>query len=363
MNFFLMMSGLDGNDQSKFEKWLAQYENVAAIDSFFEDNPDLLEPEGFTENVRKLKALAKKRDDVPVEPGQIRLLNQGMTNDPDEMTCVLVMSSRYDKRWLIAPFSPYTEPATQWELDTGIDFHAYRVVETWNAAVVPDYFLQVQSSFLRNADEAVRRDALALYYREQDGKEDPGEFRNRTGAPVRFELDPRNQYLANEAFQLEPLRAKAGKAEAFLREMKPRPWFLPRFGAEPGLAGLKECASYLKFDMPLLAKTLHPFSASFADMAKERSRKPEAGFFLTVSGRPEQIRVTLREDAADLEVLSENRGGPSGAFDSWLVVSKDGKPLAGIRGSRCTIAEPGKHDSICLADPEGNLFELLPAED
>ena len=136
MNFFLMMSGLDGDDQAKFKQWLDQYETVAAVEDFFENNPGLPGSESFTENIGALKALAKKRDDVPVEPGQIRLLNQDMTNNPDEFTCVLVLSSRYNNRWLVAPFSPYTQPATQWELDTGIDFHAYRVVESWNALVL-----------------------------------------------------------------------------------------------------------------------------------------------------------------------------------------------------------------------------------
>ena len=94
--------------------------------------------------------------------------------------------------------------------------------------------------------------------------------------------------------------------------------------------------------------------------SSREARNKRPGVFLAVSGRPEQIRITLEEDGISLEVYSGNRVDRSGTLDSWFAVSKDGRILARIRGSRCVLAGTEKNGFFCLADPEGNLFALRP---
>ena len=328
-NLFLMMSGLNGEEQNKFENWLNQYEAVLAVDSFFEDNAELLKTDGAKENIEELKVLAKSSDNIPVEPGQIRLLKEGLTTDPHENTCVLVLSQWSGNRWLVAPFSPYTVPATQGEMSTGIDFHAYQVVEAWNTVVVPDFFLQMQSNYLRDVDETVRRDACIVFFQKLEGKEMPEELKPRTGAKIQSKLDPRIQYLLNEQLQLEPLRDKIGIAEEFLRNMEPfesAPWTHKN------------------------------------DSALAASDKTESVFYLSVAEHQERIKVFRVGNEIRFEFYSADFNDYSSIFDSWYIVSEEGCVLGQIKGYRCHITNEIPLESICLVAPNGKLVSLSPAK-
>ncbi len=328
-NLFLMMSGLNGEEQDKFEKWLNQYEAVLTVDSFFEDNAELLKADDAKENIEALKMLSEPSNHTPVEPGQIRLLKEDLTNDSHENTCVLVLSQWSGNRWLVAPFSPYTAPATQGELSTGIDFHAYQVVEAWNTVVVPDFFLQMQSFYLRDVDEPVRRDACIVFFQKLEGKEMPDDLKPRTGAKICSKLDPRIQYLLNEQLQLEPLRDKIEIAEDFLRTMEP-------FESAPWVQK--------------------------GDSALAASDKTESVLYLSVSEHQERIKVFRVGKEIRFEFYSADFNDYSNIFDSWYIVSEEGCVLGQIKGYRCRITNEIPIESICLATPDGKLISLSRAE-
>ena len=327
-NFFLMMSELDGEEQVKFEKWLKQYEAVSAVDAFLENNSGFLKAEDAGEDIDKLKSLSKPTDDVSVEPGQIRLLKGNLTTDPNEFTCILVLSQWSGNRWLVAPFSPYTEPATQGELDTGVDFHAYQVVEAWNTVVVPDYFLQTQSSYLRDVDESVRKDACVLFFLRLEGKEIPEELKSRTGANIRSKLDPRIQYLLNEKLQLKPLRDKIEKAEEFLRTME-------------------------SFESA-------PWAQKNAPAVLAASDKTDCILYLSVADHSERMKVFRAGNEIRFEVYSTDFNAYSNTFDAWFIVSEEGRVLGKIKGNRCRVMNEIPIDSIGLVNPDGKLFTLSP---
>ena len=327
-NLFLMMSGLNGEEQNKFEKWLKQYEAVLAVDSFFEDNAESLKADQAKENIEKLTMLAKAPDHTPVEPGQIRLLEEALTNDPRENTCVLVLSQWSGNRWLVAPFSPYTVPATQGELSTGIDFHAYQVVEAWNTVVVPDFFLQMQSIYLRDVDENVRKDACIVFFQKLEGKEMPDDLKPRTGAKIQSKLDPRIQYLLNEQLQLEPMRGRIKTAEEFLRNMEPI-----------------EAAPWKQKN----------------DNALAASDKTESVLYLAVADHQEKIKAYRVGNEIRFEFYSGDFKEYSDMFDSWCIVSEEGCVLGRIKGCRCRITSEIPIESICLASPDGKLVSLSPA--
>ena len=207
MNPFIMLSGLEGDEQEKFSKWLDQYERVSDIDVFFEEHPEVLETNEATEDVKQLEKLAQTRFDPP-KPGQIRLLKRGTTKDPDAVVPILILSQwEGDRRWLAAPFSQYTKPAIPGELDTGIDFHAYRVIEAWNTFVIPEFVLYIQTVYLREAGESVRKDACAVFFSQLKGTAVPEGLASRVGPRIMYEFDPRIQYVLHEQKQFAPLRA------------------------------------------------------------------------------------------------------------------------------------------------------------
>ena len=162
-NVFLETSNLDFADQKLFASWLAQYESENEIDRFFESNPELFAECEGSEDAVKLSA-AVVPDLTPPAPGQIRMLRASLTSDHEIITPILVLSQWEGTQWLIAPFSRFGVPATPGEMSTEEDFSAYKVLEVWNSAVVPEFLLCANTVFLRNVSETLRKEVCQLYF-------------------------------------------------------------------------------------------------------------------------------------------------------------------------------------------------------
>lgn len=205
MNPFEMTSGLEGKEQSKFADWLNQYESLLKIDAWFENHPEFLKAEDATEDTEHLKSLAKPSF-YPPKPGQIRLLHQCVLSDQESIAPIIILSQwEGDQRWLVAPFSPLTKPANPGELETDLEYHAYRVVEAWNAFVIPEFLLYTETSFLREAGEAIRLDACKVFFAHLKGTTLPEELADKCGPRIMSKFDPRIQYLLSEQEQYQPL--------------------------------------------------------------------------------------------------------------------------------------------------------------
>ena len=66
--------------------------------------------------------------DGDIAPGQIRILSKRFTADPDLIPYVAVLGKSEEGRWLVAPFSQYSYPATPGEMATGIRHYGLRVM-------------------------------------------------------------------------------------------------------------------------------------------------------------------------------------------------------------------------------------------
>jgi hypothetical protein len=331
MNLHILMSGLEGEDLVKFKKWFFQDRVSRQINSFVEKKCSIQQTQqsDSSYDTSLLTELKRIPNDVPMKPGQIRLLNGEMVSRPLEITYVLVLSQWTGNRWLIAPFSPYLAPATEGELDTEIKSHLYRVVEAWNATVVPDLLLRSQSEYLRDVDEAVRKDACTVFFQKLEGDDVPDELKSRVGPPIKNDLDPRIQYLMKEKDQLEPLRKKAQEVEEFLRAMEPfesAPW------------------------------------TQKGDTALAASDKTEPVLYLSVKDHQERIKVFRAEKEIVFEFYSADFIDYSNSFDSWYIVSEKGCVLGKIEGCRCRITNEIPLESICLAAPDGDPIPLSRAE-
>lgn len=319
-NFFLLLSNLAGQEQKKFAQWLYEYEMHLELEAFFEENSELLRVENVTEDIVELKKLIRKDITEPAL-GQIRCIKKDMTTYHQQMSFLLVLSKWNDQYWLVAPFSPYSTPATTGEISTGIDFHAYKVIQAWNAFVVPDILLLTKTSFFRNVDEQVRKDASILYFQKLEGTELPGELKDRIGPRINSEIDPRIQYIYAEQEQIKPLQTAIAQAMDFWDE-------LPE-------ADLLEIQQANEGELP---------SMSFS-----------------ISGHSETIKIAdIGNGNLDVQVYTAENRPCRNKFNMWYILNDNGFVLGNIIKGRCQISKADLENAVCLADYDGNCTILTP---
>ena len=207
---FLKTSNLNPADQKLFARWLARYEAENAVNRVFESDPDIFADCEGCEDPGRLAAAAVP-DRTPPAPGQIRMLKASLTSDPEIITPVLILSQWEGSHWLIAPFSRFDVPATPGEMSTDEDFSAYKVLEVWNAAVVPEFLLCSGTVFLRTVPETLRQEACRLYFHLLADDELPQQVAAKVGPPILSKIDPRIQYLLCEQEHLRGVHAEAAR--------------------------------------------------------------------------------------------------------------------------------------------------------
>ena len=242
---------------------------------------------------------------------------------------MLVLSQWSDQHWLIAPFSPYSFPATPGELATDIEFSHYAVVESWNAVVVPEIFLYTRTSFLRNADEQLRKDACTIFFQQLEGTELPKNLVDRVGPSINSEFDPRIQYLLDQKQELIPLRNAAQKAA--------------------------DVFSSVKAQSPFWANN----DETLVLAAKDKDSNVS---FWSVDKQDAVIKTFIEKSELRLQVFSSDYQSYSDLLDSWSVVSESGTVLGTIVNGRCRIPKENVAGMFCLASPNGELFILNEAE-
>ena len=327
-NIFTEMSGLTGKEQEKFNEWLRQYNISAEVDSVFEEHPELLSAENETEDIDALQNLKNRKIVMPT-PGQIRHLDRALTTSGDRLMAMLVLSQWCDQHWLIAPFAPYSIPATPGELATNIDFSHYAVIETWNAVVVPEIFLCTRTSFLRDVDEQLRKDACQIFFKQLEGTETPSELVDRIGPQINSEFDPRIQYLLSEKQELQPLRKTLQNAADFFQTLK-------------------------------LAKPV--WQNSDAPMALAAKDKDDTASYWSVDNLDVVLKIFVEKSEVRLQVFASDRNSYSNRLDSWNVVSNSGVLLGTIVNGRCRIQQEKVSGMLCLSTPEGELISLKGIE-
>lgn len=327
-NIFTEISGLTGKEQEKFNAWLRQYNAVAEVDRVFEEHPELLSDENATEDIDALQNL-KHRKVVMPEPGQIRNLDRNLTSSGDRVMAMLVLSQWSDQHWLIAPFAPYSTPATPGELATNIDFQPYAVIEAWNAVVVPEIFLCTRTSFLRDVEEQLRNEACQIFFKQLEGTETPSSLVDRIGPQINSEFDPRIQYLLSEKQELQPLREVLQNTANFFQSLKL---------VKP---------SWIITDAP---------------MALAAKDKDDTTSYWAVDNRDEVLKIFIEKSEMRLQVFTSDFNSYSNLLDFWSVVSDSGTVLGTILKGRCRIQQEKITGMFCLSTPDGELIALREIE-
>ncbi len=205
--FSRILSDTDA-DSELLDAWLVERETDLSLRSLADD------PLPFTVDAKRLAA-ATAPFDGNVESGQIRILSSELVSDDDAIPFVAVLDRWMADLWLVAPFSPYSTPASPGEMASGVRFAGRRVLQCWNARTAHASLVS-QSRVVGVLGESVRKDALALFRHVTSGVALPESFRALVGPPVLSKADPRRKYLAESAAAFAPLTEAAREPEASL---------------------------------------------------------------------------------------------------------------------------------------------------
>jgi hypothetical protein len=173
-----------------------------------EKTPDLRGGGADEEAMRKLV----RPFDRPVAVGQVRLLSPELTPDTDRPVFVAVFGDWDEGEVLMAPFSPFSVPATAGEWLTGRTTPVLRVLEIWNARSVPTAAL-AESWLADDLTHAECKGAWHVFEHEALGKPLAPEFEQEVGPPLVHPEDPRRRYQHEEVAALAMFQAVAERLQ------------------------------------------------------------------------------------------------------------------------------------------------------
>lgn len=161
--------------------------------------------------------------DIPIQPGQIRILSGKFVNFLFPPPYVVVLEEWRAGVWLVAPFSPVSVPADPHEMVWPGGMAFQEVVQCWNARTVSDDLLIHSYGGEQSMDAESLEDAKALFRNAMSGKPLPEGFRAIRGSPIESSDDPRREYISHEMYRLQPLTEaeKAREAELARKEAAP----------------------------------------------------------------------------------------------------------------------------------------------
>lgn len=194
-----------------------------------------------------------------VQVGDVRLLSPNLLPEANRPVYVAVLSDWDDGRWLVAPFSAFTVPATRGELTMLVTDHPLKTLCLWNARDISHRVLS-QSWIVERMSDMEREAAWSVFRHVAIGSELTKSMWARVGAPVFHQDDPRREYQRDESRMLATLidwwereesdteEPSAGVAEVFgFSVYRPcfEPWEEPLAAADSG-EEMTHCISLLE---------------------------------------------------------------------------------------------------------------------
>ena len=270
--------------------------------------------------------------DEPVSAGQVRLLPQ--IGFP---TYVAVLEAWDEASFLIVPFSRFSKPATEEELETTRNGGAFMaVLQIWNARTAMAATLRKSwlVGMLPNRDV---KDALLLWkWSIGDVAELPERISERTGVPIYRTDDPRLDYRREAienfaAFDAED-DANAERAEKLVDLLQGR-------DKSPGNGWI---------------------SVGEEERIAAASDQPNEFLLYRVVGKGVLLSVERSRSSGELvlSVLDESTEKPSPALDGFFVlVDSETDPII-VQGSIARVPISSKLEGVRLVDPQGDAISL-----
>ncbi len=211
---------LSPSQQERLARWETLYRSAQEISSAFdEDWP--FEPLGSLEPLESLDASTPPSGlsaesslshlvacyDSPSRTGEIRLLSNPLTPHSERPIYVAVLTEwkhRGFDGFLIAPFSPFEEPATTTELSFPDRAPTLRVLELWNSYSIHSHLLEKGWS-VDDLSPTELDDAQTVLRHALRGSRLPAHLTDRVGSPITSSTDLRRSYQASEVSIMEHL--------------------------------------------------------------------------------------------------------------------------------------------------------------
>ncbi len=152
--------------------------------------------------------------DTDVSVGQIRLLSPTVLPQASQPVYIAVLSEWEDDMVVIAPFSPFSQPATVGELLSGRNEAPLRVLSAWNSPAIPRSAI-ASSWVVDDLSEIEFNDFHAILDHVTTGEPLPEHLGQRVGPPLTHPQDPRLQFQREQISMLAPLLRTAMEFTAF----------------------------------------------------------------------------------------------------------------------------------------------------
>ncbi len=323
----------DGNDAVLLDRWRAERAAEKAL-AAASDEDAASEPPAVLDAARL--AAAVDPYDKTIEPGQIRILAPDLVSDPGNIPYVAVLEPGKPGLCLVAPFSPYSTPATEGEMETGLVPVGQRVLQCWHDRTVAESVVS-RSSAAGALPQGALEDARALSRHVLSGQPLPESFSAVVGPPTLSEADPRREHVAESTARFEPLavatraleaeRARADRFAAFRAAIARR---LREAGERAGAIIDAICVPAYGMQDDALA------AGDGTRETTETFRAPELGVEIDVDHAPAEGKVRLvayrngvrAEDALEGFLLFDKDGDLVGLFEKG-VLATDADRLAG----------------------------------
>lgn len=153
-----------------------------------------------------------------LQKGDILLISRDLLDQESRRPLfVAVLRNWEDDYWLFAPFSPYSEPATDKELKMECEDQSLRVLSLWNAHTTPSENLK-NSWFIGKLSDSERKDALSIFWYSLNMKELPEHLIERVGPKLIHSEDPRRDYIQEQLRATARIRDNSMKGETYEEE-------------------------------------------------------------------------------------------------------------------------------------------------
>lgn len=319
---------LSDNDQdaARLDAWLAERNSDLAL------RATQAEDLSFSVDSERLGKAAAPHDG-DVRPGQIRILSPKFVADCETIPYIAVLEHWLGDLWLVAPFSPYSHPATNGEMETGDHLACRHVLQCWNARTAHKSLIE-QSYVAGSLDESVRANALALFRHVSAGTPLPETFSAPVGAPVLSKADPRGEFLAESATRFAPLTAAARALEA-------------KFALDERLAAFKKNARNWTGKLCIPAYGTPQYALAAADKQQQTTetfRIPSHDVELDVKHTPSEGKVRL--------IVYKNGEMDTASLEGCIVADKDMSPVGEIGNGLLVAEEAAIKDGFFLIDPD-----------
>ena len=321
-------------DAALLDAWLSERHADKALQPLENDQAP------FSVDAQRLGKAAAPHD-KGVAPGQIRILSPKLVCGDDAIPYIAVLDHWMEDLWLIAPYSPYSYPASDGEMVSGDMLVGRRVLQCWNARTAHES-LVAQSYVAGTLDESVRADALALFRHVAAGAPLPDSFAALVGAPVLSKADPRREYLAESVARYAPLTSAARETEAALALEERRAAFREAL-AERLAAPRDRFAEYIR--VPAYG------TPDYALVAGDRSVQKTETFIVSSLGVELDVKFTQDEGKVRLVIYKDGEIDGS-ALEGVVVANREAMPVGEIRNGVFVADGNALKDGFLLIDPD-----------